>query len=192
MSKGRRKEAAPLTESIFLYVILGLGGMLVSGFISKYIASAKGHEGGFWWGFFLGAIGWMVVGLRGDFLHFIPSGTVASLGAATLAGSGKAAGPEGEAWACSCGAKNFQGRKTCWVCGKEKVEAQQQPPAAQAETGPWACDQCGRSNLEGTAFCAKCGKEKAGQGKARACPNCGAKNGMADTFCVSCGRRLPL
>ncbi len=48
------------------YVIGWLISALIFGFIAKAIASGKGQEGGFWWGFFLGIIGLIVVAVKKD------------------------------------------------------------------------------------------------------------------------------
>lgn len=37
---------------------------IVFGFITRYIACSKGYDGGFWWGFFLGVLGLIVVCVR--------------------------------------------------------------------------------------------------------------------------------
>ncbi len=47
-----------------LVFILGLITRSVLGFISQTINENKGYEGGFWWGFFLGTIGIIIVALK--------------------------------------------------------------------------------------------------------------------------------
>lgn len=39
---------------------------VVFGLITQSIAKGKGYSGGFWWGFFLGVIGILVVVFRGN------------------------------------------------------------------------------------------------------------------------------
>lgn len=48
--------------TIALCVFLAQG--LVFGFITSAIADSKGYDGGFWWGFFLGILGLIVVAVR--------------------------------------------------------------------------------------------------------------------------------
>ena len=48
--------------TIALCVFLAQG--LVFGFITSAIADSKGYDGGFWWGFFLGFLGLIVVAVR--------------------------------------------------------------------------------------------------------------------------------
>ena len=46
---------------------------IVFGIITRCINSAKGRDGGFWWGFFLGAIGIIVVACRRSVVEERPS-----------------------------------------------------------------------------------------------------------------------
>ena len=46
------------------YFIIGLIISIIFGFVCKAIASSRGMEGGFWWGFFLSVIGIVVVAVR--------------------------------------------------------------------------------------------------------------------------------
>lgn len=52
----------------FNYIIIAVCVFLVQGlifgFITRAIADSKGYDGGFWWGFFLGLIGLIVVAVR--------------------------------------------------------------------------------------------------------------------------------
>ena len=47
-----------------LCIILAQG--LIFGFITIAISKSKGYDGGFWWGFFLGILGLIVVAVRPD------------------------------------------------------------------------------------------------------------------------------
>lgn len=51
-------------DYIFVYALALLLGSIVFGFVCKAIASGRGMHGGFWWGFFLWAIGVIVVAVR--------------------------------------------------------------------------------------------------------------------------------
>lgn len=52
----------------FNYIIIAVCVFLVQGlifgFITRAIADSKGYDGGFWWGFFLGILGLIVVAVR--------------------------------------------------------------------------------------------------------------------------------
>lgn len=45
-------------------IIIALIYGVVCGFVSKSINNNRGRDGGFWWGFFLGVIGIIVVAVR--------------------------------------------------------------------------------------------------------------------------------
>ena len=47
-----------------IYLITILVVQIVFGLITKKINNNRGREGGFWWGFFLGVIGIIVVAVR--------------------------------------------------------------------------------------------------------------------------------
>lgn len=47
-----------------MVVVMYLIFAIIFGFIAKHISSGRGMEGGFWWGFFLGIIGIIVVAVR--------------------------------------------------------------------------------------------------------------------------------
>jgi hypothetical protein len=61
---------------IIIELIVGLIGACIFGAITKGINEQKGYEGGFWWGFFLGVIGIIVVACRQPYytIGYIPSG----------------------------------------------------------------------------------------------------------------------
>ena len=48
----------------FTGIIIALIYGLVCGFVCKSINNNRGRDGGFWWGFFLGVIGIIVVAVR--------------------------------------------------------------------------------------------------------------------------------
>ena len=117
-----------------VYIIGGLVSAVVFGLISRYIAQSKGYEGGFFWGFFLGIIGLLVVGFRPDI-----SGKSGNPGTGAV--------PKGM-WACAeCGASNPESAKFCGKCG-------------QPRRYEWACSKCGTHNAANVKFCLNCGKEK--------------------------------
>ena len=49
---------------IIIAVCVFLAQAFIFGFITRAIARSKGYDGGFWWGFFLGLIGLIVVAVR--------------------------------------------------------------------------------------------------------------------------------
>lgn len=53
-------KGEPEMEGIIVVLIYSL----VCGFVSKAINNNRGKDGGFWWGFFLGVIGIVVVAVR--------------------------------------------------------------------------------------------------------------------------------
>lgn len=52
--------------SILGFIVLIISCCLVFGFITKHVAATKGYNDGFIWGFLLGLIGLLVVGLRSN------------------------------------------------------------------------------------------------------------------------------
>lgn len=55
-------ETGILATIIFLLIFLGL--RIILGFQTKKMNAAKGIPGGYWWGFFLGVTGIIVLALR--------------------------------------------------------------------------------------------------------------------------------
>ena len=47
-----------------IYLLVMVGIMCIFGAVTKSINQNRGREGGFWWGFFLGVIGILIVALR--------------------------------------------------------------------------------------------------------------------------------
>ena len=50
--------------SLFLAALVGLAVAAIFGCITKHINESRGRDGGFWWAFFLGVIGIIIVAVR--------------------------------------------------------------------------------------------------------------------------------
>lgn len=167
------------------YIISGV----VFGAITKYVAESKGYEGGFWWGFFLGVIGLLVVGFRPD-NH--------SQGANSPSNSSPAAsqGAGGKKWTCiKCSTANPQKSKFCRECGEPRHYE-------------WKCGGCGKVNAANVKFCFNCGKPKEAEEEMQPeidffeeevpytviddeliqCNKCGTKQAKIYKKCFRCGQ----
>ena len=158
------------------YFIISLIAYLVEacifGAITKVINEKKGYEGGFWWGFFLGVIGIIVVACRdanysvydapaGDGVY-IPK----KVGETPI--DLDAPVPEG-GWRCICGRAHQPYESSC-ACGQTKravldgtATATRFVPFGKPEPQPvkpqdWTCT-CGREHLSYETSCI-CGKTK--------------------------------
>ena len=109
---------------------------LIFGFIAKYIAESRGDDTGFAWGFWLGLIGVLVVGLR-------PSKV------STPAYSNAQAVPKVE-WECGCGAMNSDSLNYCFACRRNRGEYK---PRSKVK-----CPHCGAFNTETNDVCFACNK----------------------------------
>lgn len=78
---------------IIVYLIMNI----ICGCITKYLASTKGYDGGFAWGFWLGIIGVLVVGFRLT-IQQTPSYVPSALSHPQPV--------KRTHWECACGAKN--------------------------------------------------------------------------------------
>ena len=121
---------------------------LILGFIARYIAESKGYDGGFWWGFFLGVIGLLVVGFRPDNRTSDPSSAELPAWAkepvSLSSSSGKAPG-----WICACGATNPSTIDYCLACRRSKAEGM---------TPKVTCPHCGAFNRAANTLCFACKK----------------------------------
>ena len=130
------------------YLIGLLISSLVFGFITRYIAQSKGYDGGFWWGFFLGIIGVLVVGFRPDNRTSAASSAEmpawAREPASLPTASGRAPG-----WTCICGSRNPSSIDYCLACRRSKAEAM---------TPKVNCPHCGASNRASNTLCFACKK----------------------------------
>lgn len=123
---------------LLAYVIQGV----IFGVICSYVASTKGYDGGFAWGFFLGIVGLMVVGFR-------PNLTQASAeeGTPLYPAAQTTSKPE---WECVCGGKNPDALHYCLSCRRERN--------ASTVVRKITCPHCGASNRETNALCFACNK----------------------------------
>lgn len=126
------------------YLIGWIINSVVFGFITLYVAESKGYDGGFWWGFWLGIIGLLVVGFRPDNTEQHYSHTSSELPA--WASSSSANLPS---WTCVCGAKNSGSLDYCQACRRNKSES----------TVPKKiCPHCGAGNKATNTLCFACDK----------------------------------
>lgn len=128
---------------ILIYLLAFVIGGAIWGLVTKKVAESKGYyyDNSFWWGFFLGFIGLIVILVRPDnhnqeVRRLQPESTYPT-------DSGR--------WICSnCGTENGS-RSTCLSCGAGKP---------QSAAGSWRC-QCGKINAGYTGTCS-CGRNKYG------------------------------
>lgn len=123
---------------LLAYVIQGV----IFGVICSYVASTKGYDGGFAWGFFLGIVGLLVVGFRPNLTQASAEGSQPSYPAVQTTSK-----PE---WECVCGAKNPDSLHYCLRCRRERNASN----VIQKIT----CPHCGASNRETNTLCFACNK----------------------------------
>ena len=133
---------------MFLPALLRLMGWLtvfcIFGLITKHVAESKGYEGGFWWGFWLGIIGLLVVGLR-------PNRTT---NAPMYGGALQGVNSSNATWTCVCGAQNRTGLNYCPVCRRTLQEA--------GGGRDVRCPHCGAMNNAKRELCVICNKPLSG------------------------------
>ena len=157
---------------IIIDLIVGLIGACIFGAITKAINEQKGHEGGFWWGFFLGVTGIIIVALRQPYYTngYITSGN--SICIPKKVGEKPidmdAPVPDG-GWRCICGRAHAAYVSTC-ACGQARRAVLDgtatatrfvplsvpTPPPPQPQD--WTCT-CGRAHPSFETSCI-CGKTK--------------------------------
>ena len=132
---------------------------IIFGLITEYVANSKGYEGGFWWGFFLGVIGLLVVGFRPNLQqesHYSYENTSkyyfsspSAIDEAEIVETSKSVPQKDEKWVCiKCQTSNPEKSKFCCECGEVRHYE-------------WKCTKCGEINEPKVKFCFNCGKEKA-------------------------------
>ena len=132
--------------SYFIGYFIGvLIAAIIFGMVTKYIAESKGYDGGFWWGFFLGIIGILVVGFRPDIKTSTYSDGPMYGGALSSGGTLSGYAPK-QGWKCSnCGTFNSEHLDYCPICRKKRVE-------------DIRCPHCGAMNNYTRVECVLCGQ----------------------------------
>lgn len=124
--------------ALIAYAIQGI----IFGAICSYVASTKGYDGGFAWGFFLGIVGLLVVGFR-------PNRVRASAEAYKPMGLAAQPKPKPQ-WECVCGAKNPDSLDYCLSCRRERKTSNVVEKVA--------CPHCSASNRKTNTLCFACNK----------------------------------
>ena len=114
------------------YILIGI----IMGYTTQYLAKCKGYEGGFWWGFFLGIIGLLVVGFRPD-IQSQPSSYERPAWA-----------EEKRTWTCLCGAENAYTLNYCTSCRRSRSEGETK-----------ICPHCGSKNKPNNKVCYSCNQQ---------------------------------
>jgi membrane protease subunit (stomatin/prohibitin family) len=160
----------------------GIGILLTSiivgcifGAITKSMYSNRGHEGGFWTGFFLGVIGIIIAATKSDIKS---QETYESIQYQRSRG-----------WNClKCGSYNGEDQTFCHNCHEYRHTDTQKPTGVTStkitETLNWQCASCGTSNDMANKFCPQCGSKYAGKWK---CAQCETVNKENAKFCTVCG-----
>lgn len=132
------------------YVISGI----IFGAITAYVARSKGYDGGFWWGFFLGIIGLLVVGFRPNintsafelspYVSTYADHTVSSIS------SSESDSASDDSWLCECGKSNSNRMVYCLRCRRERSLDSKLPKVT--------CPHCGAKNKSSNTVCFCCNK----------------------------------
>jgi len=144
---------------VFVWIVAFLVVCCVHGYAASHIAASKGYDGfeeGFWWGFFLGISGLLVVGFKPDKRQTSAAvqPQIPSESPSTTAYSQSAAAdphPTPSTWKCVCGKVNNQNSQFCFSCRRSKSEA-----FAKIADQNIKCKHCGANNSQGKEFCFAC------------------------------------
>lgn len=150
---------------IFICLIAGLIEAVIFGLISQAINEKRGYEGGFWWGFFLGVIGIIVVALKEPYytVHYVPDSDgvykAPKMGQTPI--DKDAPVPTG-GWRCICGRAHRPYESSC-ACGQTKravLDGTATVPQSAEPMIPqdWVCT-CGRAHASYESSCV-CGRTK--------------------------------
>lgn len=129
---------------VLLYLMQGI----IFGAITRYVAESKGYDGGFWWGFFLGMIGLLVVGFRPN-MNSQPDAGVSSAYWDNLQGNASGSGKHAM-WHCVCGTENPVTLNYCVRCRRNRSEVNKDDRKK--------CRYCGAMNRKSNAVCFACGR----------------------------------
>lgn len=131
-----------------VYSIISLIVACIMGAVTKHINESKGRDGGFAWGFWLGAIGIIVVACRPSLIDHTatPSRSYYGSSQPSLTQNGTPA----NGWRCTCGKSHYSYESSC-ICGRTKASVAveklntsspsvpkvvEAAPAPQKETAP--------------------------------------------------------
>lgn len=142
------------------YIIGFLISCIVFGFITRAINTGKGREGGFWWGFFLGVIGIIVVACRSSVNESQPTYSYQSSTPSYLS--------------------NYNNNSA------NNASRQPAKPAEVKKPAGWKCAKCGKENEMSSKFCAECGERRHYKW---VCAGCGKENAPEIKFCPECGNK---
>lgn len=128
------------------YLISGV----IFGLITKYVAESKGYDGGFWWGFFLGIIGLLVVGFRPNINTTETTNYAPRYGGPSSSMSSSSNTSSSGTWVCECGASNSNSLNYCLRCRRDRSAVNYQPKIT--------CPHCGAQNRSTNTECFACHK----------------------------------
>lgn len=124
------REVPLMIAAIIIYLLHGA----LFGHAARRVSEYRGESDGFWWGFWLGCLGLLIVIFRSSRQTEVR---------ATQPGSGIR-----QSWRCSkCNALNPVGKGNCQSCGTSK----------EAGAPSKICLSCGAKNKAGNAACFACG-----------------------------------
>lgn len=132
---------------------------LFFGWLSDDTAKRKGYKGGFWWGFWLSFVGFLIVVLRPDnkppeeYMHTSTQRQVSQPQSSSRprndpSGSVHKSSSSSDGWKCVCGGPNRSSDTSCRYCYMPKHEALKPRRI---------CPKCGASNRYELINCYACG-----------------------------------
>ena len=173
-------------EILIGYLVTGI----LFGLLTNYLAKNKGYDSGFWWGFFLGVIGLIVVGFRRDISQQQQSVNPTSNGYLNRIMTENAEKRLSDQWIClHCSAKNPPSLNYCFNCRRGKEENVKWTCSCGAinkmtNTKCWVCERAKGAPLDVTPLISS---EPAPKAINWTCPNCTRINSEEAKFCMSCG-----
>lgn len=144
-----------LSGGVAVVVLIGyvIGG-IIFGSITAHVARSKGYDGGFWWGFFLGLIGLLVVGFRPNLNTSTSESSFYVSNYADHTESSISSTNPGSTydndWLCECGKHNSNRMNYCVRCRRERSMDSKLPKVT--------CPHCGAKNKSGNTVCYCCDK----------------------------------